>query len=143
MKELNDLKDITDFKDLTSFLYNEYEKLSESFGIQLAPEELINFTVKSLKKYYELFDGPLYRSIQRTVKLREAIETMPHGFIWKFFHYDLWKRVKHELGLDIKDKKEKSVKEEKQSKSKEKENTLLPAVVEKFITPVVEEDNEN
>lgn len=144
MNDLKDLSDIKDFKDLTGFLYTEYEKLGDSFGIVLAPEDLINFTIKSLKKYYKLFDGPLYRSIQRKVKLREAIETMPHSFIWKFFHADLWKRVKRELGLDKKVNKEKSViKEKKSNENKKKINSLLPTVIEKSITPVVEEDAEN
>lgn len=86
--------EIRNFSDLTQFVYDEYLKITENFGIQTASESMIEFVEKNVKKYTKLYSGPLYRSAKRELILREAIETMPHGFIWKIFHWDLWQKIK-------------------------------------------------
>lgn len=91
------VKDIQDFSELTDFIQNEYEKISENFGIKQASESMIDFTEKALKKYFNLYNKPLYRAAKRELKLQEAIDTMPHGKVWLFFHRDLQARIEARL----------------------------------------------
>ena len=93
---------IDNFSDLTQFVYDEYLKITENFGVQKASESMINFTEKALKRYVKLYDKPLYKSAKRELQIKEAIETMPHSWWWKFWHYDLWQKVKLRLGLNEK-----------------------------------------
>ena len=41
--------DLENFSDLSNFIYSEYEKMSESFGIQQLPKKSIKFTEKSIR----------------------------------------------------------------------------------------------
>lgn len=86
--------EIRDFSNLTDFVYDEYLKMTENFGIKKPSDSLIDYTEKTLKKYIKLYDKPLYRRAKRELILSEAIDTMPHGSVWKFFHYSLWQKVK-------------------------------------------------
>lgn len=91
---------ITDFNELTNFLYDEYLKISENFGVQKASDHFIGSVEKTLLKYMKLYNKPLYRSAKRELEIQEAIDTMPHGWWWKLFHSRLWKVVEYRLSLD-------------------------------------------
>lgn len=93
------VKDIQDFSELTDFIQNEYAKISENFGIKQASEAMINFTERALKKYFNLYNKPLYRFAKRELKLQEAIDTMPHGKLWKFFHGKLQAQIEARLAV--------------------------------------------
>ena len=86
--------EIKDFSDLSDFVYNEYAKMSENFGIQQPSVDLIKLTENKIKKYFDLYSAPLFRQSKRDTQLLEALNTRPHGFIWKLFHSRLWAKIK-------------------------------------------------
>ena len=104
---------INDFSDLTLFISQEYEKLAESYGIQRVPDKIVRDIEKTLIQYKKLYNKPLYLKAKRDLALQEAIETMPHGFIWKFFHPGLWAKIKEVLS------EEKNTNEDGQKTTKE------------------------
>ena len=86
--------EIHNFKDLTGFMYGEYEKMSEIFGIEKTPKRTIRFVERALRKRTKLYDKPLLLKEKRRLALDIAFDTMPHGFLWKIFHSKLWKKMK-------------------------------------------------
>ena len=88
---------INDFTELTDFVFTEYEKMSDSLGVKKSSEAFIKLNEKTLSKYVKLFNKPLFRKTQRELKIQEAIDTLPHGFLWKLLHWDLWQKVKLRL----------------------------------------------
>ena len=73
-------------------------------------------------------DRPLYRREKRQLALQEAIDTMPHGFFWKIFHWSLWQKIK---ALQIAEKqKSKAIK-----KKKDKPSVQFPEVVKPVSPP--------
>ncbi len=111
--------EIRDFSNLTDFVYDEYLKMTENFGIKKPSDSLIDYTEKTLKKYIKLYDKPLYRKAKRELILAEAIDTMPHGCVWKFFHYSLWQKVKRVV---LENEKIKDSEQEGQAQSLEENN---------------------
>lgn len=85
--------EIENFKDLTGFMYDEYERLTETFGLDKVPKRSIRFIEKSLRKRTKLYDKPLLLKEKRKLELDIAFDTMPHGFFWKLFHSKLWKKM--------------------------------------------------
>lgn len=86
--------EIKDYKDLTEFISDESLKVQENLGAHKVSTKMLKFTEDNLMKYVKLYDGPLYRREKRQLALQEAIETMPHGFFWKIFHWSLWQKIK-------------------------------------------------
>lgn len=84
---------IENFSELTDFLCNEYIKMLESFGVEINSKKIISYAEKTLVKYIKLYDKPLYRRVKRELALDEAIDTMPHSKMWKFFHKELWEKI--------------------------------------------------
>ena len=117
------VENIEDFSDLTDFIQNEYIKISDNLGIKQASESMINFTEKALKKYFNLYNKPLYRMAKRELKLKEAIDTMPHSKIWKFLHSKLQAQIDARLAI---------IDEEQRVNSKNEQSQVietLPAVI--------------
>ncbi len=90
----NEEFNINNFDDLTTFVSNQYAKMIEIYGLQKPSPKFFEFVENTLIKYSELYDKPLERKIKREIALMEAIDTMPHGWLWKLFHADLWKKIK-------------------------------------------------
>ena len=65
---------------------HHYDKMADSFGIANPSKSFVKFTEKSLRKYAKLYNTPLLQQSKRDLQLRVALDTMPHGFIWKLFH---------------------------------------------------------
>lgn len=131
---------IEDFTDLLDTMRGEYVKMSEDLGVKLAPESLILFTSKTLLKYLKLYDVPLYEQEKRKVKLDIAIKTMPHGFIWKFFHRKLYRIMKK---MGIFDKKKEDPKEDKQqSNESSMAMTKIPSAIERVSLPLGTESSQ-
>ena len=135
---------IEEFEELTSFMSNEFYKMTESYGVTKPSEHFTKFIENTLIKYSQLYDKPLYKVQKADVKLiykrkmlenkiENAIFTMPHGWIWKFFHWELWKKVKERLSKEDKPKKELKVK-------KKKVETLYPEVVKQTTLPSLADD---
>lgn len=93
---------IQDFSELTTFVYNEFEKISESCGLQNSPDKLLNRTIKTIDKYVKLYNSKLFNREKRELELKDALLTMPHNWLWKFFHRKLWKKMQ----LILNEKKE-------------------------------------
>lgn len=85
---------IEEYEDLTQFIYNEFDKMTSTYGRIKPSDDFIKFNEQTLMKYTKLYDKPLMRKQKREIALMEAIDTMPHGWIWKLFHYDLWQKIK-------------------------------------------------
>ena len=117
--------DINNFSDLTGFIYSEYDKMADSFGISNPSKSFVKFTEKSLRKYAKLYNKPLLEQSKRDLQLKIALDTMPHGFLWKLFHQKLWQRCKAVLSELEQQKKEQAV----QQKSQQLQKILVPEIV--------------
>lgn len=123
-----------DFKDLSNFIYDEYQKMFESLGIEKVPKNASRFIFKSLKQYMKLYKKPLFLRAKLSLKVEIAIETLAYkSKLWKFFHPTLYKIVLFEL--------------EKEPEEPEEEPKIinnLPAVIvqSRDISPIshIEED---
>ena len=125
--------EIKNFSDLTSFVYTEYDKMADSFGIANPSKSFVKFTEKSLRKYAKLYNTPLLQQSKRDLQLRVALDTMPHGFIWKIFHQKLWQRCKAVL-FDLEQQKKEQVKE---APKVQQVQTLVPDIVKPIEVPRV------
>lgn len=131
--------EIKDFKGLTNFVNEEADKFFETYGEKLVVGKLVDSLIKNLVFYFKLEAGYLQRKEKRELKLKEAIETMPHGFIWKIFHLTLWAQIK---AIKKEEEEVKQIKREEQTKEKEesviKRLEPVTAVVTVKQEPVVE-----
>ena len=124
---------IENFSDLTSFINEENLKLQESFGININSKMMIRYVEKTLKKYVKLYDKPLYRKVKRELELEEALDTMPHSFMWKMFHSKLWAKMQM-----IQNQEEQSRQKNTVSKAESKpiQTSLVPVVIKSVSVPV-------
>lgn len=125
--------DINNFSDLTGFIYAEYDKMVDSFGITNPSKQFIKFVEKSLKRYSKLYSTPLLQQSKRELQLKVALDTMPHGFIWKFFHQKLWRKCKEVLSSIEEQKKEQVT----DTPKVEQVQTLVPDIVKQIEVPRV------
>ena len=124
---------IQNFSDLTSFINDENLKLQESFGINVNSKTMIRYVEKTLKRYINLYDKPLYRRVKRDLELQEAIETMPHSWVWKIFHSKLWNKIKLLKDNEPIQKVESTT---IQPETKPIETSLVPVVIKSVSVPV-------
>lgn len=115
--------EIKDFRDLTGFIYDEYERLTETFGLDKTPKKSIRFAERSIRKYSKLYEKPLFKQEKRKIELETAFDTMPHGFWWKMFHSRLWKKMKFIM------ENEKDVLPEIKEENEVKPDVFVPAVI--------------
>lgn len=107
---------INNVSDLTDFIYSESSKMTTKLRAKHSSAKFVEFTEKTIEKYIKLFDKPLYRKTKRELILQEAIQTMPHGLLWKLFHWDLWVKIKNmEKNVDPKPQAEAEPQEEPQA----------------------------
>ena len=124
---------IENFSDLTSFINEENLKLQESFGININSKMMIRYVEKTLKKYVKLYDKPLYRKVKRELELEEALDTMPHSFMWKMFHSKLWAKIKM---LEKQEEQSKAENTVSKAESKPIQTSLVPVVIKSVSVPV-------
>ena len=124
---------IENFSDLTSFINEENLKLQESFGININSKMMIRYVEKTLKKYVKLYDKPLYRKVKRELELEEALDTMPHSFMWKMFHSKLWAKIKM---LEKQEEQSKAENKVSGAESKPIQTSLVPVVIKSVSVPV-------
>lgn len=85
--------EIKDFSELTIFIQDECLKLQENFKLQNLSDKIIPYTEATILKYVKLYDKVLFKKEKRKIALEMAINTMPHGFLWKLFHANLWYQI--------------------------------------------------
>lgn len=124
---------IENFSNLTSFINEENLKLQESFGININSKMMIRYVEKTLKKYVKLYDKPLYRKVKRELILEEALDTMPHSFMWKMFHSKLWAKIKMLEKQEEQSRQENTV---SQAETKPIQTSLVPVVIKSVSVPV-------
>ncbi len=124
---------IENFSDLTSFINEENLKLQESFGININSKMMIRYVEKTLKKYVKLYDKPLYRNVKRELILEEALDTMPHSFMWKMFHSKLWAKIKM---LEKQEEQSKAENTVSKAENKPIQTSLVPVVIKSVSVPV-------
>ena len=88
--------DINNYSDLSNFVFSEYEKLQD-FGVSKPPAYVLKAMDKACIKYMKLYSKPLYKKQKAKLKLQEALDTMPHGIIWRLLHPKLWEQIQAEL----------------------------------------------
>ena len=128
---------INEFSDLSDFTLGEVEKIGDFVDGVGPSKKLIKYMNNQIMKYAKLYSKPLLKTEKQKIKILEAIDTMPHGFLWKFFHYDLWKKVKLELesqGMFDKYEEEKKQEPEKQ--------VYYPVIVKESSVPEIYEEDE-
>ena len=128
--------EIKDYGDLTGFVGKEFEKMQD-LGIQRPSQIFIKYNEQTLMKYVKLYDSPLYRREKRKLALQEAIDTMPHGWLWKLFHPILWGQIK----IMPEFKKEKKVKVKKTKEAQKSEINVPMTLPNPDQYPYIE-DNE-
>ena len=127
--------EINDFSDLTQFIEDEYMKSSEVFKTTNPSEKTLKMIDNEIIKYSLLYSKVIFEREKRKIALDEAIRTMPHGKIWRFFHPSLWRQI-----------------QEYEAQQKAKNNTtitsgqtvsLVPTVLQPMeVVTVDEEENE-
>ena len=135
--------EIKNYSDLTDFISNENLKTQENFGAKKASNKMMKFMEDNLIKYIKLYDKPLYRREKRKIAFDEAVDTIPHGFVWKFFHSSLWRKIKscQQEFLAQTNKIKKSEKNtEAERRAKEEPKTLFPEIVKSVSQPAVDND---
>lgn len=135
--------DIKNYSDLTDFISNENLKTQENFGAKKASETMMKFMEDNLIKYVKLYDKPLYRREKRKIAFDEAVDTIPHGFIWKFFHTSLWQKIKpfqQEFLEQTKKIKKPPRMAEVERRAKEEPRTLFPEIVKPVSPPAPADD---
>lgn len=121
--------DINNYSDLSNFVFSEYEKLQD-FGVAKPPAYVLKVMDKSCIKYMKLYSRPLYRKQKAKLKLQEALDTMPHGIIWKLLHPKLWAQVQAAL------KKQQQEQEHKtRSQSQQQPKTVYPELYKPIDAP--------
>lgn len=119
--------ELNDFSDLSGFIYSEYEKMSDAFGLSKTPDKSVKFVEKSIRKYTKLYDTPLYQKEKREIELKTAFDTMPHSWLWKLFHSKLWAKMKKIM--QEQERREVEPAKIEPEKPPEKPDILVPAVI--------------
>lgn len=88
--------EIKNYSDLSDFVFAEYEKLQD-FGVAKPPEFVLRAMDKACIKYMKLYSKPLYKKQKAKLKLQEALDTMPHSWLWQKTHSRLWKKMQDVL----------------------------------------------
>lgn len=135
--------EIKNYSDLTDFISNENLKTQENFGAKKASNKMMKFMEDNLIKYIKLYDKPLYRREKRKIAFDEAIDTIPHGFVWKFFHSSLWRKIKpfqQEFLAQTNKIKKPEKNTEAERRAKEEPKTLFPEIVKSVSQPAVDND---
>ncbi len=88
--------EIKNYSDLSDFVFAEYEKLQD-FGVAKPPEYVLRAMDRACIKYMKLYSKPLYKKQKAKLKLQEALDTMPHSWLWKKTHARLWRKVQEVL----------------------------------------------
>lgn len=123
------------FKDLSSFVYEENDKLTESFGLLITPKKTVKFMEKSLKKYTKLYDKPLFKKAKRELYLREVLDTLKYeSLFWRFFHPKQWKIIQKMLS------EVETSYEEKEEQTPETPIIQVPAVIIEKEKEITEEE---
>lgn len=136
--------EIKDYSDLTDFISNENIKTQENFGAKKASNKMMKFMEDNLIKYVKLYDKPLYKREKRKIAYDEAVDTIPHSFIWKIFHSTLWRKIKpiqDEFKFQEKNVKKPSRMMESEKQAEQEPQTLYPEIV-KTVSPPIPADDE-
>ena len=121
--------DINNYSDLSNFVFAEYEKLQD-FGVSKPPAYVLKAMDKACIKYMKLYSKPLYRKQKAKLKLQEALDTMPHNFIWRIFHPRLWEQVQVALTKQKQENIEKT-----QPQSEQQPKTVYPELYKPIDLP--------
>lgn len=135
--------EIRDYSDLTDFISNENIKTQENFGAKKASNKMMKFMEDNLIKYVKLYDKPLYKREKRKIAYDEAVDTIPHGFIWKIFHSTLWRKIKpiqDEFKFQEKKVKKPSRMMESEKQAEQEPQTLYPEIVKPVSPPIPADD---
>ncbi len=126
--------EIKDFSELTTFIQDECLKLQENFKLRNLSDKIIPYTEKTILRYVKLYDKILFKREKRKLALQIALDTMPHGFLWKLFHADLWYQIQ-----EI-EKAKKS--DEPEKVSAQSVQVFTPAIIDSMAEPPIldEED---
>jgi len=131
--------EIKNYSDLSDFVFAEYEKLQD-FGVAKPPEFVLRAMDKACIKYMKLYSKPLYKKQKAKLKLQEALDTMPHGFIWRLLHPKLWKQVQAELKKQQQEQKQQTQPQPQQQQPK----TVYPEIYKPIDVPQVTQfENDN
>jgi hypothetical protein len=86
--------DNKDYQELTEFTCCQYQTYLETFGDIQAPTDYLKKLFKRTSKREEKFSKYFAFKDDMSIKVSKAIDTMPHGFLWKIFHKKLWCKCK-------------------------------------------------
>lgn len=135
--------EIKDYSDLTNFMSDENLKMQETYGAKKVSTKMLEFSEDNLIKYAKLYDRPLYKRAKRKIIFEEALDTIPHGFVWKIFHTSLWRKIKpYQQEFLEQTKKTKKPPRMAEAESRAKElKTLYPEVVKNVSVPQISEED--
>lgn len=131
--------DINNYEDLTAFALNEFSKMSEIYGLINPSPKFFESMEDTLLKYFKLYDKPLERKLKRKIALMEAVETMPHGWIWKLFHHDLWMKIKTSPEYSYLFTRESKEMANNNNLEKVESEVLTPTVIKQTTLPYIQD----
>ena len=69
----------------------------------------------------------------------EAVETMPHGWIWKLFHHDLWMKIKTSPEYSYLFTRESKEMANNNNLEKVESEVLTPTVIKQTTLPYIQD----
>lgn len=89
--------DNKDYEELSEFTCSQYQSYLNTFGDIKAPANYLTRVFQRLSRREAMFDKYFRSRDQMSIKVSRAIDTMPHGWLWKKFHRKLWLKCQEEL----------------------------------------------
>ncbi len=126
--------DNKDYFELTEFICNQYQRYLETFGDIQAPADYLKKLFKRTSKREEKFSKYFFFKDDMSIKVSKAIDTMPHGFLWKIFHKKLWHKCKQILEEQERLKK---IEEERLKKLSDSQSLTEPAKTPEVLPAVI------
>ncbi len=119
-----------EFIEMTDFIHGEFQKIFNTYGPKELPKGFLTSLSKSILKRYSLLNKNERRKLKFNITVDYAKFTMPHSFIWKWFHPRIWTRIKEDLAREKQAESDTSV--------LEPEEIVAPEVLPPAIGPDVQ-----
>lgn len=126
--------DNKDYQELTEFTCGQYQTYLETFGDISAPADYLQKIFKRTSKREDKYAKYFAFKDDMSIKVSKAIDTMPHGFLWKIFHKKLWRKCKKILEEQERLKK---IEEESLKKLYDPQSLTEPAKTPEVLPAVV------
>ena len=95
-----------DLSELNKFVHDEFSSILQVYGIQHMPEKALKSISAGILKRRSIYGKVIQKEDKFRAKIEWAYFTMPHNWLWKFFHKRLWYHVKKRIEEDTQEEPE-------------------------------------